>query len=67
MREYAAYLSLIENRLKECASPKDPDSLYLPIRYTLEGVASGSDPSCCSRPATPPERQPKTPSIRLRQ
>ncbi len=37
MREYAAYLSLIENRLKECASPKDPDSLYLPIRYTLEG------------------------------
>lgn len=37
MRDYADYLSLIETRLKECASPKDPDSLYLPIRYTLEG------------------------------
>lgn len=37
MRDQAAYQSMIELRLKTCAQPKDPDSLYLPIRYTLEG------------------------------
>ena len=37
MRDFPAYLSMIESRLKECSSPKAPDSLYLPIRYTLEG------------------------------
>lgn len=37
MRDYASYLNLIEQRLKECATPADPDSLYRPIRYTLEG------------------------------
>ncbi|MCM1029243.1 MAG: polyprenyl synthetase family protein [Pseudoflavonifractor sp.] len=37
MKDYNAYLLLIEARLRECAAAKDPDTLRLPIRYTLEG------------------------------
>lgn len=28
---------MAENRLKECVPAKDPDTLYQPVRYTLEG------------------------------
>lgn len=37
MQTFADYLTIVETRVKELAPPKDPDSLYLPIRYTLEG------------------------------
>ncbi|MDE7470606.1 MAG: polyprenyl synthetase family protein [Paramuribaculum sp.] len=37
MLTYDDYLNQIEEQLKVVASPKDPDNLYLPIRYTLEG------------------------------
>ncbi|MDE7238014.1 MAG: polyprenyl synthetase family protein, partial [Paramuribaculum sp.] len=37
MQDFHAYLSIIENRLKSSAPVKEPDRLYQPIRYTLEG------------------------------
>lgn len=37
MQDFNAYLSLIENRLKSSVPVKEPDRLYQPIRYTLEG------------------------------
>lgn len=37
MRDYNDYLSLVENRLKECIPGHQPQSLYQPITYTLEG------------------------------
>lgn len=37
MQTYDDYLSRIEDYLKTVAEPKNPDNLYIPIRYTLEG------------------------------
>lgn len=37
MHDFHDYLSMVENRLRESVPAKEPDTLYQPVRYTLEG------------------------------
>lgn len=37
MQSFADYLSIVETHLKNCVPDANPETLYSPIRYTLEG------------------------------